>query len=259
MKWADNCVTKLKLTESGLIDNILFYKDLGKSLSNEVIEEKRNWMVQQVNNGETFCTIRKNELGEWKKIGDFSFDGNFFSWQAIPKNIARRKTFVSYYHNDDQDYRDKFENLFGDLIISKSVEKDDIDADNSDEYIKQLIQKEYLKDTTVLVVLVGLNTKCRKHVDWEISGAISTKVGGNSGLLGIILPSHPDFGKNEYHTSNLPTRLAANIVSGYGILHDWTNDRVKMQKYIEEAFSNKSEEKKRINTTIPQMDKNICE
>lgn len=259
MKWADNCVTKLKLTESGLIDNILFYKDLGKSLSNEVIEEKRNWMVQQVNNGETFCTIKKNELGEWKKIGDFFFDGNFFSWQTIPKNIARRKTFVSYYHNDDQDYREKFENLFGDLIISKSVEKDDIDADNSDEYIKQLIQKEYLKDTTVLVVLVGLNTKCRKHVDWEISGAISTKVGGNSGLLGIILPSHPDFGNNEYHPSNLPTRLAANIKSEYGILRDWTNDRVKMQKYIEEAFSKKSELDKRITTSLPQMDKNTCE
>jgi hypothetical protein len=145
------------------------------------------------------------------------------------------------------------------LIISKSVAKDDIDADNSDEYIKQLIQKEYLKDTTVLVVLVGPNTKCRKHVDWEISGAISTKVGGNSGLLGIILPSHPDYGKNECHTSNLPNRLAANIKSEYGILRDWTNDRVKMQKYIEEAFSKKSEVDKRITTSIPQMDKNTCE
>ena len=182
-----------------------------------------------------------------------------FSWQTIPKNISRRKTFVSYYHNDDQEYREKFENLFEDLIISKSVAKDDIDADNSDEYIKQLIQKEYLKDTTVLVVLVGPNTKCRKHVDWEISGAISTKVGGNSGLLGIILPSHPDYGNNEYHPSNLPKRLAANIKSEYGILRDWTNDRVKMQNYIEEAFSKKSEVNKRITTSIPQMDKNTCE
>lgn len=259
MKWADNCVTKLSLTENGLIDNIVFYKDLGESLSNEVIEKNRNWMVQQVSNGETFCTIKKNELGKWNKIGDFSFDGNIFCWQNIPKNITRRKTFVSYYHKDDQEYREKFENLFEDLIISKSVEEDDINADNSDEYIKQLIQKEYLKDTTVLVVLVGPNTKCRKHVDWEISGAISTKVGGNSGLLGIILPSHPDYGNNEYHPENLPTRLAANIKSEYGILRDWTNDRVKMQKYIEEAFSKKSEVDKRITTSIPQMDKNTCE
>jgi hypothetical protein len=32
-----------------------------------------------------------------------------------------------------------------------------------------------------------------------------------------------------------------------------------MQKYIEEAFSKKSEVDKRITTSIPQMDKNTCE
>jgi hypothetical protein len=32
--------------------------------------------------------------------------------------IARRKVFVSYYHNADQAYRDYFERAFGHLFIS---------------------------------------------------------------------------------------------------------------------------------------------
>jgi hypothetical protein len=259
MKWADYCITKLSLTESGLIDSILFYKDLGESLNSEALEKNRNWMVQQVEIGKTFCSIKRNDLGKWNKIGDLSYDGKIFSWFIVPKNITRRKTFVSYYHHDDQSYREKYENLFEDLIVSKSVEKDDIDSDNSDEYIKQLIQKDYLSDTTVLVVLVGPKTKCRKHVDWEISGAISSRVGGNSGLIGIVLPSHPDYGDGKkYNPDNLPKRLAANLESGYAKLYDWTDDRVKMQQYIENAFNGKSETEKIRNKSIPQMDKDTC-
>ena len=113
-------------------------------------------------------------------------------------NDTKRKSFVSYYHKDNQDDRTKFENLFGDLIVSKSVEDGDIDSDNSDGYIKQLIQKDFLADTTVLVVLIGQKTKCRMHVDWEISGALNLKIGdNNAGLLGIILPSHSDYGTKK--------------------------------------------------------------
>ena len=65
----------------------------------------------------------------------------------------------------------------------------------SDDYVKQLIQKGYLYDTTVLVVLLGAKTKCRKHVDWEMSGALNRKVGDTyAGLLGLMLLTHPDYG-----------------------------------------------------------------
>lgn len=260
MKWADYCITKLSLTENGLIDNILFYKDLGESLDSEALEKNRNWMVQQVENGKTFCSIKRNDLGKWNKIGDLSYDGNIFSWFVVPQNITRRKTFVSYYHHDNQDDRTKYENLFGDLIVSKSVEYGDIDSENSDEYIKQLIQKEYLSDATVLVVLVGAKTKCRMHVDWEISGALNLKVGdSNAGLLGILLPSHPDYGTGNVTYDLMPARLADNFKSGYAIIRDWTDDRVKIQSYIEEAFANRSSmADKRTNSRI-QMDKNTCE
>lgn len=260
MKWADYCVFKLSLTQSGMIENVVFYKDLGESLDSEEIEKARDWMVQQVNSGKTFCCIMRNEKGTWNRIGDFSYNNNLFSWFNVPQNITRRKTFVSYFHKDDQDRREEFENRFGDLVVSKSVEEGDIDSDNSDDYIKKFIHSEYISDTTVLIVLVGPKTKCRKHVDWEIAGALNIKVGESyAGIIGILLPSHPDFGNDKYHSSNLPERLAANVKSGYALLRDWTDDRVKLQQWIEEAFEKRSESDKIENLSIPQMDEDTCE
>lgn len=261
MKWADYCISKLSLNEeNGLIDKVIVHKVLGESVTLNGEERDRNWMVQQVGNGKILSCIKKSESGRWDNIGSFSYDGSLFSWFKVPRNITRRKTFISYYHHDDQAFKEKFKNLFDDLIVNKSVEKDDVDSNNEDEYIKQLIQKDYLADTTVLVVLIGPNTKCRMHVDWEISGALNLKVGdSNAGLLGIQLPTHPDFGKGKHTYDLLPARLSDNLKTGYAIIRDWTTDRVKMQSYIEEAFEKRSSmADKRINSRI-QMDKDTCE
>lgn len=258
MKWADYCISKLSLTEQGMIDSVYVYVDNGDGI-NTLGSQTRNWMVQQVNNGKTFCCIKKNDTGTWNTIGDVSYDGSIFSWFLIPKNSTRRKTFVSYFHKDDQDYRDKFENLFEDLIVSKSVVDSDIDSDNSHGYIKQLIQKDFLKDTSVIVVLIGNKTKCRMHVDWEISGAISTRVGGVSGLLGIILPNHPDYGKEKASLNLMPARLGDNFKSGYAVIRDWTNDRILMQSYIDDAFNRKNNNSEDIDNSRLQMEKNTCE
>lgn len=257
MKWADYCISKLSLTDQRRIDSVYVYEYDGSNL-NVIGIQTRSWMVQQVNNGKTFCSIKKVDNGVWNNIGDLSYDGSIFSWYLVPENSTRRKTFISYYHKDDQDYRNKFENLFEDLIVSKSVEDGEIDSDNSDGYIKQLIQKDFLKDTTVLVVLIGNKTKCRKHVDWEISGAISSRVGGVSGLLGLILPDHPDYGTGKATYSLMPSRLSDNFKSGYALIKDWTDDRIKMQSYIEEAFNRKNEVSDDIDNSRIQMDENTC-
>lgn len=241
MKWADYCVTKLNKNDKGFIENVTLYEDLGDELNSDIVQKDRNWMVRKVLSGKTFCTIKLNDHGLWLKIGNFSYKKNLFGWQHIPKNITKRKTFISYYHKEDQSYKEKLKNLFDDLIVHKSVEDGDIDADNSDGYIKQLIQKDYLVDTTVLVVLIGENTKHRKHIDWEISGALNPKIGDKcAGILGLKLPSHPNFGTGKHTSSKLPPRLADNIKSGYAIIRDWTDDRIKMQEHIEHAFQKRN-------------------
>lgn len=256
-------VTKLSFREDGqLIRDVTVFEYDGESLDNGATQN-RQWMVNKVNAGYQISVMNPNpdKQNKWIRGKPFTCEEGFFQWSfKLPLNETKRKTFVSYYHKDDQDSRTKFENLFGDLIVSKSVEDGDIDSDNSDEYIEKLIKKDYLSDTTVLVVLIGPKTKCRMHVDWEISGAISSRVGGNSGLIGILLPSHPDFGGGKkYNPENLPKRLAANLESGYAKLYDWTDDRVKMQQYIDYAFKGKNETEKIINKSILKMEKNTCE
>ena len=80
-------------------------------------------------------------------------------WEALQKaNQSKRKVFLSYYHHDDEYYRKRFEQLFGHLFINKSVQAGDINTDSSADYIKQLIQKDYISDASVLVVLIGPKT-----------------------------------------------------------------------------------------------------
>lgn len=256
-------ITRLSFREDKqLIRDVTVYQYDGQSLDNGATQN-RQWMVNKVTTGYqiSIMTPNPNEQDKWIRHNPFTYEGGYFSWQfKLPLNDTKRKTFVSYYHRDNKVDRTKFENLFGDLIVSKSVEDGDIDSDNSDEYIKQLIQKEYLFDTTVLVVLIGPKTKCRMHVDWEISGALNLKVGdSNAGILGILLPSHPDYGTGKATHDLMPARLADNVKSGYAIIRDWTDDRVKMQEYIELAFEKRSSmADKRTNSRI-QMDKDTCE
>jgi len=258
-KWADYCISKLSLKD-GFIEKIVVCSDHGVALGNDVEERTRDWLVSQVTNGKTFCTIKKNKVGSWNSLGKGSYDGSLFSWYPVPESLSKRKAFISYYHKDDEEYREYFDKLFDDLVTSKSVNDGDINPDNSDEYTKMLIQSEYLHDTTILIVLVGAKTKCRKHVDWEISGALDYKVGDkHSALLGIILPSHPDFGTGKYTPHLLPQRLHENVKSGYAVLIDWTEDRKKLQDNIEKAISKRNIEDKIINRSIPQMTKNECE
>lgn len=255
-------VTKLSFREDcQLIRDVTAYEYDGNNLGNGTIQN-RQWIVNKVNAGCQISVMTPNpeEKNKWIRNNHFTYDGEYFRWtMKLPLNEIKRKTFISYYHKDDQQIKTKFENLFGDLIVSKSVEDGDIDSDNNDEYIKQLIQKDFLTDTTVIVVLIGPNTKCRKHIDWEISGALNLKVGGNnSGLLGILLPSHPDYGTGKVTHSLLPPRLDDNFKSSYAIIRDWTDDRLLMQSYIEEAFANRTAKADyRINSRI-QMNKNTC-
>lgn len=254
-------ITKLSFREDKkIIQDVFAYEYDGQNLSDGE-EHLRHWMVNRTVEGSQISIMTPDEKGQWQRGKPFIYTNELFSWGLqLPNNITKRKTFVSYYHYDDQDYRTKFENLFGDLIVSKSVKMGDIDSDTSDEYIKQLIQKEYLSDTTVLVVLIGPKTKCRMHVDWEISGALNLKVGdNNAGLLGILLPSHPNYGAGKVTYDFIPARLADNFKTGYAIIRDWTDDRLKMQSYIEKAFSYRTAKSdERVNSRI-QMDKDTCE
>ncbi|MGE4170262.1 MAG: TIR domain-containing protein [Candidatus Margulisiibacteriota bacterium] len=192
-------------------------------------------------------------LGGLKPIKGLGLEGSVLAPLGLS---VRRKVFISFYHREDQYYKDRFESLFGHLFINKSVQNGDINTDVSTEYIKRLIQgPDFLLDASVLVVLCGPNTWGRKHVDWEISGALNKKLDGYSGILGLTLPSHPDFLLSEIARQSIPPRLAENIESGYAKQYRWTEDPTEMSKRIEEAFSNRKNSGL-IKNSLPQMQRN---
>ena len=254
----DYWVSKVKWNDKRL-DSIHAHKNEKNSVGS-YLEMTRSELVYYMNKGYVFCGISKQENGKWKKGSDFITDGNKIKVNnKLPFIQTKRKCFVSYYHIDDSKYKEAFLNLMDDLTVSKSVKSGDISSEVSDEYVKQLIQKKYLHDTTVLIVLIGPKTKCRKHVDWEISGALDFKVGDSyAGLLGLKLPEHDDYGTGSTTRSKIPGRLADNFKSGYAVIRDYTTDRKKLQEYIELAFnSRKINADKRVNSRI-QMKENSC-
>lgn len=170
--------------------------------------------------------------------------------------MTKHKLFISYYHNDDEKYRNKFEDLFGDLFINKSVNLGDIDDDLNTDYIKRLIRENYISDTSVVVVLVGKHTHCRKHVDWEISAGLLN----NAGLIGLALPSHSSYKKGEYSEEDVPGRLVDNIKSEYASFYDWTENRKTMVNRIEKAFENKSRMKNnKVNSRVQMKNNRKCD
>lgn len=154
--------------------------------------------------------------------------------------MATHKTFVSYHHENDQWDRDKFETLFAahyGVFIAKSVQIGDIDPNLSVDSIRRKIREDYLGDSTVTVVLVGKETWKRKHVDWEIGATIrNTKLNPRSGLLGIILPDHPDYGRDQYDPYKVPPRLHHNAKCKYAAIYDWSDNPVSVAGWIEAAY-----------------------
>lgn len=160
-----------------------------------------------------------------------------FAYESL---LVKHKVFISYYHHDDQYYKDYIVTHFGNQFINKSVNIGEYNSENSDEYIKRLIREDKITDSSVVVVLVGPNTKNRKHVDWEIYAGLRDSVNSCSGLVGILLPTFPLVDNYICNLSDLPARLADNVQSGFATLYTWDYSINNFSSIINEAYRNKT-------------------
>ena len=174
---------------------------------------------------------------------------------------TKHKVFISFYHFDDEKYKDALERDFGHLMTCKSVDEGEIDEDNSDDYIKRLIREEHITDASVVVVLIGPNTRKRKHVDWELYAGLTTKAGGNSGLLGVYLPELPTNSEGDWIYDDMPQRYADNRRSKYASFCGWKtliSSEAKFKSLIEAAFANRVTLKDKIDNSRLQMQRNLA-
>ena len=158
--------------------------------------------------------------------------------------IPRHKVFISYYHADDQIYKDRLVDALGSKAIDRSVSPGDIHDENLTlDEIRRRIRDDHIADATVTIVLIGACTWQRKHVDWEISASIINRRNNQRcGLLGLLLPTHPDYHKspNDRNPRLLPPRLVRNITGDdpFAVIYDWPNYRLakKILPQIHTAF-----------------------
>jgi hypothetical protein len=151
----------------------------------------------------------------------------------------KHKVFLSYHHANDQRYKDEFIRLFHGIMVDYSVRTGDISAGASTDATRDRIRRDYLHDSTVTVVLIGMQTWQRKHVDWGIGASIRrTAANPRSGLLGILLPSYPGYSNNKYDPQTIPPRLAKNLsaVDPFAKVYLWTPDASVTQARIHDAF-----------------------
>ena len=157
-------------------------------------------------------------------------------------NVSRHKVFISFHH-EDQYYKDLFAEMMGGYIVDKSVEDGDIDDSLPADTIRQKIRDEFIRDATVTVVLVGACTWQRKHVDWEIGSSLRrTLRNPRCGLLGIILPTHPDGGTGKYWPQLVPPRLADNLVGedSFAYIMDWSSNPQDAFQLIHSAYQRRN-------------------
>ena len=102
------------------------------------------------------------------------------------------KVFISYHHEIDQNFKNTLVKV-GEkhqLFIDMSVDTGEIPDDWDDQMIREKIRDEYLRDSTVTILLVGEETKGRKHIDWEVySSMFDGKRNKKSGILVVNLPT----------------------------------------------------------------------
>ena len=146
--------------------------------------------------------------------------------------VPRHKVFISYYHAEDQEYKDRLIQALNSKAIDKSVSPGDIHDENLPlDEIRRRIRDDHIADAVVTIVLIGPCTWQRKHVDWEISASIIDRPNNERcGVVGLLLPTHPDYDKGPKDRNPLliPPRLAQNI-SGknpFTAIYKWPRRRV---------------------------------
>ena len=137
------------------------------------------------------------------------------------------KVFISYFHSDDEIYKNRLVQSLESKFIDLSVSPGDIhDANLPLAEIRRRIRNNHIAGAEVTIVLIGSCTWQRKQVDWEISASlIHRKNNPRCGLLGLLLPNHPDFQKkpSSRNPRLIPQRLAWNIEgrNPFAIIYDW--------------------------------------
>ncbi len=148
----------------------------------------------------------------------------------MPPRI-KRKVFISYHHEQDQFWFNHFKSTFSDdydVFQDQSLD-DEVDSDDLD-YVNRVIRDDYIKGSSITIVLCGNGTWKRRFVDWEIASTLHHE----HALLGILVPGTSPRWDGKF---SIPDRLHDNVESGYAGFVNWPNSASELKTQIEAALS----------------------
>lgn len=165
----------------------------------------------------------------------------FISGSSI---TPRRNCFISYHHAD-QNAVDSFVRTFDhawDVLTARGLGRemtDDIIDSNDTDYVMSRIRQDFLKGSSVTIVMIGRCTWARRYVDWEIQASLRQDRGiVPNGLLGVKLPSYPPNGP-------FPERFNANLMQSgqtdcYARWIEYPANVATLQSAVEAAFQRRT-------------------
>jgi len=176
----------------------------------------------------------------------------YYPSQSFQPKPQKRKVFISFHHKNDQSWFDYFSKKFGDqyeVFYDQSLNTQLVRSDDP-EYINRAIREDYIKGSSITIVLCGAETQKRKYVDWEIYSTLHYE----HALLGIALPNAQRIQDGKII---VPDRLYANWAIGYAHFIEWTNDPLELKQQIEIAIQ-KSTQKNLIDNSQEKMERNLA-
>lgn len=152
--------------------------------------------------------------------------------------MANINCFVSYHHDYDQDYINRFRSINRGRTVSDFSLKNDI-SHLEEETIYQKIRSR-MRNCSVTIVLIGERTGHRKWIDWELWASLRPyrhptdikKSFKPNGLLAIYLPN--------CYSYSIPDRLQDNIDSGYAIEMHWNYLKRDLDKKLRQSIANRN-------------------
>lgn len=177
------------------------------------------------------------------------------------------KCFISF-KTEDTKYKDTIQNDLHIDMIDKSL-NEPVNSENED-YIMSVIRRDYLKDSTVTIVLIGSHSaendyfENQRYIKRELQASL---YGTPNGILGIVLPSMynsiyqgtytcstcgqqhnyvavddnttiKEFNVNYYTEKNSGCYWGPD--DRYCVLVKWDDFKESSEKYIDQAFEKRT-------------------
>ncbi len=105
--------------------------------------------------------------------------------------LPMHNVFISFHHVDEYYKKELVDfGIKNKVFVDYSVSNGDIKKYDPSQKIREKIRDEYLRNSTVTIVLIGEETWSRKHVDWELySSMYDGKINKKLGIIVVLLPT----------------------------------------------------------------------